>query len=258
LLLNRAGGEELTSIPGNWRVYFLELLTHCWLALDRHDAAERAARLAETIAMAARLPLASAWADRAVAAVWLQSGDAERAAERALASAEAARQVGAPIEDALAGTLAGRALAAAGQDDRAVLELRRAAETLDACGALRLRDKAERELGKLGRRPHRRTRSGKTDGAAIDTLTKRELQLARLVLDRKTNREIAVELFLSKKTVEAHLRNIFHKVGVSSRVELARTIERSNLERSNLDARRAGKGEQLGGAGPSRKLRVPN
>jgi ATP/maltotriose-dependent transcriptional regulator MalT len=230
LLLDRAGGEELTFIPGSWRAYFLELLTRCWLALDRRDAAERAARLAETVATAARLPLMNAWADRAVAAVALDSGDAERAAERALASAKAAREVGAPIEDAVAGTLAGKALAAAGKHDRAVLELQHAAATLDACGALRLRDKAERELGKLGRRPHRRTQNGKTDAAVIDALTQRELQLARLVVDRKTNREIAVELFLSKKTVEAHLRNIFRKVGVSSRVELARTIERSNLD----------------------------
>jgi DNA-binding CsgD family transcriptional regulator len=230
LLLDRAGGEELTFIPGSWRVYFLELLTRCWLALDRHDAAARAARLAETVAATAGLPLASAWADRAVAAVALASGDTELAAERALASAEAAREVGAPIEDALAGTLAGQALAAVGQHDRAVLELQRAAASLDACGAVRLRDKAERELGKLGRRPHRRTHSRQTHAEAIDALTHRELQLARLVVDRKTNREIAVELFLSKKTVEAHLRNIFRKVGVSSRVELARTIERNNLD----------------------------
>lgn len=230
MLLDRAGGEELTFIPGSWKVYFLELLTRCWLALDRDDAAERAAHLADTVAAATPLPLASAWAGRAVAAVALARGDAERAGARALLSAEAARTAGAPIEDALAGTLAGQALAAAGQYEQAVLELQRAATTLDACGAMRLRDKAERELGKLGRRPHRRTHNGKLDAADIDALTQRELQLARLVVDRKTNREIAVELFLSKKTVEAHLRNIFRKVGVSSRVELARTIERSNLD----------------------------
>jgi DNA-binding NarL/FixJ family response regulator len=58
-------------------------------------------------------------------------------------------------------------------------------------------------------------------------LTERELQLAMLVFDRKTNPEIASELFLSKKTVETHLRNIFRKVGVSSRVELARAVERA-------------------------------
>ncbi len=44
--------------------------------------------------------------------------------------------------------------------------------------------------------------------------------------DRKTNREIAGELFLSDKTVESHLRNIFVKLGASSRVEVARAVER--------------------------------
>src|SRR5262245_24763195 len=228
LLLARAGGEELRLIPGSWKAYFLELLTRCWLALERPDEAERAARLAAATAAAAQLRLPNAWADRALAAVALHAGAADRAAELALASAAVARDVGAPIEKALSQTLAGRALAEAGEKDGAVAELRRAAATFDACGALRYRDDAERELGKLGRRPHRRTRAGKTDGTGIETLTERELQLTRLVVDRKTNPEIAAELFLSQKTVETHLRNIFRKIGVSSRVELARAIERTS------------------------------
>ena len=229
LLVERAGGEELTHIPGGWRTYGLELLTRCWLAVGRHEEAGRAASRAETGAAAAPLPLAGAWADRAAAAVALHSGDTATAIDRALASAEAARDVGAPIESGLSRTLAGRALARAAQNDRAVAELHRAAATLDACGALRYRDEAERELGKLGHRTHRRTQPGRRDGTALETLTARELQVARLIVDRKTNPEIAAALFLSQKTVETHLRNIFRKVDVSSRVELARAVERVDV-----------------------------
>ena len=107
-------------------------------------------------------------------------------------------------------------------------ELQRAAAVFDTCGALRYRDGAERELGKLGHRPHRRSRPGTTDGIGIESLTERELEVARLVVDRRTNPEIAAELFLSQKTVETHLRNIFHKMDVSSRVALARAVERTD------------------------------
>ena len=227
LLVGRAGGDDLTLIPGGWRAYGLELLTRCWLAIGEQEEAERAAGCAEAGAAAARLPLAAAWADRAAAAVALHSGDTATAIERALASADAAREVGAPIESGLSRTLAGRALTRAGQNDRAVAELHRAAAALDACGALRYRDAAERELGKLGHRTYRRTRPGTADGTALETLTARELQVARLIVERKTNPEIAAALFLSQKTVETHLRNIFRKVNVPSRVELARTVERA-------------------------------
>jgi DNA-binding CsgD family transcriptional regulator len=218
----------LTLIPGGWRAYCLELLTRCWLALDRRSEAERAAAFTEVTAAAVRLPLATALADRAVAAVALHSGDTARAVERALASADAAQAVGATIESALSRTLAGRALAQAAETDRAVAELQRAAAAFDACGALRYRQSAERELGKLGHRPHRRTHAGTNGGAGIDSLTERELQVARLVVDRKTNPQIAAELFLSQKTVETHLRNIFRKIDVSTRVELAHEVERAD------------------------------
>ncbi len=225
LLLGSAGGEELVLIAGSPRARFLEVLARSWLALDRPGEARRAADCAEDWASAVRLPMAFAWAGRATAAVDLHTGDPSRAAERALASAAAADEVGAPVEAALSRVLAGRALAQADERERAATELRRAAQELEARGALRYRDEAERELRKLGHRIHRRTRPGKTDATGIESLTDRELQLARLVVDRKTNAEIAAELFLSQKTVETHLRNIFRKLNVSSRVALARAVE---------------------------------
>jgi ATP/maltotriose-dependent transcriptional regulator MalT len=68
-------------------------------------------------------------------------------------------------------------------------------------------------------------RSGDTAGLGVAALSDRELQVARLVVARKTNPEIAAELFVSVKTVETHMRHIFRKLGVSSRVEVARAIE---------------------------------
>jgi DNA-binding NarL/FixJ family response regulator len=198
--------------------------------LDRPADARRAAVAAEAWAASLQLPMAIAWANRAVAAVDFYTGDAAGATERALLAVSGAEEVGAPIEAALSRTLAGRALAQAGERDRAASELRNAAAALEACGALRWRDEAERELRKLGHRIHHRTRPGKAGGAGLEPLTSRELQVARLVVDRKTNAQIAAELFLSQKTIETHLRNIFRKVDVSSRVELARAVERSDRD----------------------------
>ena len=228
LLLESAGGEELVLIGGSPRARYLEVLARSWLALGRHAEARRAAATARAWALAVQLPMASAWADRATAAVEMYTGDAARAAGQALASAAAADEAGAPVEAALSRTLAGLALAQTGERDRAATELQRAAREFEARGALRYRDEAERELRKLGHHIHRRTRSGRTDWTGIESLTDREHQVARLVVDRKTNPEIAAELFLSQKTVETHLRNIFRKLDVASRVELARAVERAD------------------------------
>jgi DNA-binding NarL/FixJ family response regulator len=154
-------------------------------------------------------------------------GEPTEAAQRALASTVSAERAGAVVEAAISRTLAGQALALAGDGDRAVAQLEQAAAALDGCGAPRLRDAAERELRKLGRPVHRRTRRGSAHGTGVDTLTERERQVADLVVDRRTNPQIAAELFLSLKTVETHLRNIFRKLDVSSRVELARAVERA-------------------------------
>jgi DNA-binding NarL/FixJ family response regulator len=227
VLTRSSGGDELRLIPGVFRARSLELLTRCWLAAGRRSEAARAAAHTEAAAAALQLRMADSMADRAAAAVALDAGDPDSAAKRALDAAAAADDVGAPVEAALARTLAGRALAQAGQPDRAVAELKHAASELHACGALRYRAAAERELRSLGHRVHRRTRPGQGDGGGLASLTGREMQVARLVVDRRTNPEIAEALFLSPKTVETHIRNIFRKLHVSSRVEVARAVERA-------------------------------
>ena len=134
-------------------------------------------------------------------------------------------QVGIPVEAALSRILAGRALARADQGARAITELERAAVALHDSGAVKYRDAAELELRRLGRHVHRRSAPGVAGGAGVESLTSREREVADLVVDRRTNPEIAEALFLSRKTVETHLRHIFHKLDVSSRVEVARAIE---------------------------------
>jgi ATP/maltotriose-dependent transcriptional regulator MalT len=230
LMLERCGGTGLPLMPGgSFRAKWLELLTRCWLALGRPEDAERAAACAGTTATSmGALPMAMSMADRARAIVALASGDPTSAAERALGSAAAADDAGIPVEAALSRTLAGRALGQTGQRDRAVAELEKAANTFHTCGARRYRDAADHELRLLGRRVHRRTQPGQADVLGVGALTEREGQVARLVVDRRTNPEIAETLFLSPKTVETHLRNIFRKLGVSSRVEVARAVEHAD------------------------------
>ena len=99
---------------------------------------------------------------------------------------------------------------------------------LDAVGAQRYRDAAERELRQLGHHIHRRSAPAAPDGTGVDALTQREVEIARRIVDRQTNRQIADELFLSRQTVETHIRNIFAKLGADSRVEVARIVERAD------------------------------
>jgi ATP/maltotriose-dependent transcriptional regulator MalT len=227
LLLLAAGGEELPRIPDGWRANYFELLTRCWLATGATDQAEQSAARAESTARRVSLPLADSMAHRAAAAVALAAGDPDAAAERALAAVAAAEAIDARVDAGVARTLAGRALAAAGRRDRALDELEHAAAQLDACGALRYRSQAEHELRKLGRNPYRRTSAKNATGVGVETLTAREAEIARLVAERRTNPEVASELFLSVKTIETHMRNIFRKLEVTSRLDVAPALERA-------------------------------
>ena len=225
VLIARAGGKELPRIGGGWRARFLELLTRSLLAAGRLAEAECAVVAAQVCADAVRLPSARAMATLAAAALALELGSAWEAADKALAAAGALESIAAFFDAARARELAGRAFARAGDHRRAAVELERAAAAFESFGSVRYRSQVERELRKLGRHIHHRTQAGTSTAPGIAALTARELAIARLVVDGKTNPEIASELFLSKKTVETHLSNIFRKLDVSSRVGLVRRLQ---------------------------------
>jgi DNA-binding CsgD family transcriptional regulator len=107
----------------------------------------------------------------------------------------------------------GLALAQAGAGEAAP-ELARAAADAERMGAATVRELAEQALRSLGVRTWRRSAAG-------TPLTGREQEVARLVADGATNREIATTLFLSPKTVERHVSNALRKLGARNRAELA-------------------------------------
>jgi DNA-binding CsgD family transcriptional regulator len=85
---------------------------------------------------------------------------------------------------------------------------------LSGMGAAGFADRAARELSACGERPSRPATPPR------DLLTRQELQIARLVAGGATSKEAAAQLFVSPRTVHAHLRNIFKKLGITSRRQL--------------------------------------
>jgi DNA-binding CsgD family transcriptional regulator len=94
--------------------------------------------------------------------------------------------------------------------------LRIALEMFERLGTPIWADRARGELRATGQTARKR------DPSTLDQLTPQELQIVQSVSEGATNREIAARLFISPRTVDYHLRNVFQKLGISSRTELTR------------------------------------
>jgi len=93
-------------------------------------------------------------------------------------------------------------------------QLRIAYDMLSGMGAEGFAERARRELLATGETVRKRT------AETASELTDREAYIARLAVEGRTNLEIGAQLFLSARTVEWHLRNVYGKLGVGSRREL--------------------------------------
>ncbi|AJP05305.1 transcriptional regulator [Streptomyces cyaneogriseus subsp. noncyanogenus] len=91
----------------------------------------------------------------------------------------------------------------------------------DRCGAGVWAQQTRGELRALGAASHG------TEAGALTRLTPQQLRIARYVAQGATNREVALSLAVSTRTVDYHLRKVFAVLGVRSRVELARMVEQA-------------------------------
>ncbi|MFF0087462.1 helix-turn-helix transcriptional regulator [Streptomyces canus] len=191
------------------------------------DTAEAALQAGQRAAAEEQARLLRRWAERTEAA-WaisathlvhalLASGaDAEKQFRLALEVPGAASR---PFNHARTRLLYGEWLRRACRRTDARTQLAEAAETFQRLDAAPLLARTRAELELAGQHP-RRDSAPARDTAAI--LTAQELRVARLAAQGLTNREIGAQLLISPRTVGHHLANVFPKLGIVSRADLAR------------------------------------
>jgi DNA-binding CsgD family transcriptional regulator/tetratricopeptide (TPR) repeat protein len=194
--------------------------TGLWSIPDLIESAARSGRLNETVD---RFDRYTAWVQPAPTPTRLsllarcralagEEGHAREQFEAALA-VEAALS---PFEQARTELLYGEWLRRGRKRREARRHLRRAADLFHQVGAPPWKERAETELRATGETARRR------DPSTLDQLTPQELQIAGLVADGMTNRQIAAQLYLSPRTIDYHLRKVFSKLDITSRTELVR------------------------------------
>jgi DNA-binding CsgD family transcriptional regulator len=183
-------------------------------ALARGDRA-KAAQLAEsTQRLAHARPADTAVGIGALHARGLVDRDPELLDEVAARYQMSLARAGA-IEDA------GLAWAGRGRHDDAATRLRQAYDLYEHLRDRPGMDRVRAELRAAGVRLHHWRRVARP-AYGWDSLTDTERRIADLVSSGLSNRQVASQVFLSTHTVAFHLRHIFWKLGVTSRVELAR------------------------------------
>ena len=170
LMLEAVGGPDLPKVVPAERCLAWDVLATNAVELGRLDEArdhrDRLVALSEHLG----LHLSTAIARRVCAEVALEAGDAEAAALLAREGAAFAEKAGVLLELPYAHDTTGRALAAAGRPEEAIVELARAEHEFHRFGAARRREAVALQLRKLGRRVDRRGRTTRAGGEGVASL----------------------------------------------------------------------------------------
>ena len=170
-------------------------------------------------------PLGMAWAEICEALVTWLEGDLAAGAQAMARGAEALEEMGLlPDAARLRRQVAGR-LAELGDREGAVRELRHVHDMLSALGAAPELEKARGQFRELGARPPSRAAARGTG-----VLSAREVEIARLIGERRSNKAIGKDLGISPRTVGTHLSSIFRKLEVDSRSRLGDLVRDGRLE----------------------------
>jgi DNA-binding CsgD family transcriptional regulator len=209
LLVSAVDRPESNALFGLWSVP--DLIEAAARSGRLGEAADRIARYTEW-AQGSSSPTRQAVFARCQALLSSEKGEVRDQFEKAVAAEPAVS----PYLQARTELLYGEWLRRERQRREARQHLRRAADLFRQIGAQPWAERAEGELRATGETARRR------DPSTLDDLTPQELQIAGLVADGMTNRQIAAQLFLSPRTIDYHLRKVFSKLGLASRTELVR------------------------------------
>ncbi len=220
VLLEAGGGPELAELQASLRPTWLHQLCTAALCLGDIGRARDWAARAQLVADQLGLQGQRGHAEAACGEVLLAAGDPIAAGKHFRLAGTLFRQAGFALQQTGSLVLAARAVTAAGRPAAAGPLLRRARVLAERCGSARLAemvvDTAASSAPSTG-----------PDSTALDLLTRRELEVARLTATGGTNRAIARSLGVSPRTVDAHLSRIYQKLDVTSRAGLAAIVVRT-------------------------------